>query len=92
MVLGGPALYLLGESLFRWRMTGVANTKRLARRGAAGPAAPLGGRVSALPLSVVVAALLAALALWELRSSPAQRVADERPRTFALVDEERATP
>src|SRR4051795_9363042 len=29
MVLGGPALYLLGESLFRWRMTATANPKRL---------------------------------------------------------------
>lgn len=26
MVLGGPALYLLGESVFQWRMTGKANT------------------------------------------------------------------
>ena len=25
MILGGPALYLLGESLFRWRMTGATN-------------------------------------------------------------------
>ena len=30
MVLGGPALYLLGESLFHWRMTRSANGKRLA--------------------------------------------------------------
>ena len=30
MILGGPALYLLGESLFRWRMTGATNATRLA--------------------------------------------------------------
>ena len=30
MILGGPALYLLGESLFRWRMTGVTDPPRLA--------------------------------------------------------------
>ena len=30
MVLGGPVLYLLGESLFRLRLTGAANAKRLA--------------------------------------------------------------
>jgi low temperature requirement protein LtrA len=30
MVLGGPALYLLGVSLFGWRMTGAMNAKRVA--------------------------------------------------------------
>ena len=30
MILGGPALYLLGESLFRWRMTRATNTRRVA--------------------------------------------------------------
>ena len=34
MVLGGPALYLLGEILFEWRMTRRTNTKRLAVAGA----------------------------------------------------------
>jgi low temperature requirement protein LtrA len=29
MILGGPALFLLGESLFRWRMTGVTEAKRV---------------------------------------------------------------
>src|SRR4051794_3350809 len=29
MILGGPALYLLGESLFRWRMTGRAEASRV---------------------------------------------------------------
>jgi hypothetical protein len=28
MVLGGPVLYLLGESLFRLRVTGAANAQR----------------------------------------------------------------
>jgi low temperature requirement protein LtrA len=27
MILGGPALYLLGESLFHWRMTGVPKAR-----------------------------------------------------------------
>src|SRR5688572_2006314 len=30
MILGGPALYLLGETVFRWRMTGVTDAKRVA--------------------------------------------------------------
>ena len=67
MVVGGPSLYLLGESLFRWRMTGVAKAHRVAV-AALILLVPLGGHVEALPLSVAVAALLTVLALWELRS------------------------
>ena len=48
MILGGPALYLLGESLFRWRMTGVTERQARGGRGVARPAVPLGGQVSAL--------------------------------------------
>ena len=68
MVLGGPALYLLGESLFRWRMTRTANTERLAVAAVLVLLAPVGGHVSALMLSAIVAALLTAVALWELRA------------------------
>jgi low temperature requirement protein LtrA len=42
MVLGGPALYLLGEYLFRRRMTGAANIKRLAVAAVLLLLAPLG--------------------------------------------------
>ena len=69
MILGGPALYLLGESLFRWRMTGAPNAPRVAVAALLILLAPLGGHVEALPLSIVVAALLTALAGWELRSA-----------------------
>jgi low temperature requirement protein LtrA len=68
MVLGGPTLYLLGEYLFRWRMTRTANTKRLAVAAVLVLLAPVGGHVSALMLSAIVAALLTAPALWELRA------------------------
>jgi low temperature requirement protein LtrA len=66
MVLGGPALFLVGESLFRLRVTGTANAKRFAVAGALVLLAPLGGQVSALVLSIAVAALLIGVALWEL--------------------------
>jgi low temperature requirement protein LtrA len=66
MILGGPALYLLGESLFRWRMTGVTQARRLAVAALLILLAPLGGHVGALLLSIVVAALLTVLAVWEL--------------------------
>ncbi len=65
MTVGGPALYLAGESLFRLRMIGSVSAKRalaivlLALFGAAA------GGLPALAVSVVVAALLGALAAWE---------------------------
>lgn len=66
MVLGGPALYLLGLSLFQWRMTGRANPERLAVAGVLILLAPLAGHVSALLLGAVVALLLVGLAILEL--------------------------
>lgn len=73
MVLGGPALYLIGESLFRLRITGAANAERLAVAAILLLLAPIGFHISALALSATVAVLLSALALWELRT-PARRV------------------
>jgi low temperature requirement protein LtrA len=69
MVIGGPALFLVGESLFRVRVTGAANAKRLAVAGVLVLLAPVGGQVSALALSTIVAVLLTGLALWELRAN-----------------------
>ena len=69
MILGGPALYLLGESLFAWRMTGTTNARRVAAAVLLVALVPLGTEVSALLLSLVVASLLLALAIWELRAT-----------------------
>jgi low temperature requirement protein LtrA len=68
MVLGGPALFLVGESLFHWRLTGAANAKRLAVAALLVLLAPVASGMSALALTATVAALLTALALWELRT------------------------
>jgi low temperature requirement protein LtrA len=65
MTVGGPALYLLGETLFRVRMIGTANPKRLATVVALCALAALGNGLSALALSGCVAALLTGLCLWE---------------------------
>ncbi|MDX6701204.1 MAG: hypothetical protein QOF26_1430 [Baekduia sp.] len=67
MVLGGPALYLLGESLFRLRMTATVNPRRLVVVAVLVALAALGPHVSALALAALVTALLAALALTEWR-------------------------
>jgi low temperature requirement protein LtrA len=72
MMLGGPALFLLGESLFHWRMTRTTNVARLAVAGLLTLFVPIGGQVSALLLGVIVAALLTALVLWELRAPTAE--------------------
>ena len=66
MVVGGPALYLFGESLFRWRTTGVVDPRRLAVALLLVMLVPLGGHLTALTLSLVVAAVLTALVGWEL--------------------------
>ena len=89
MLLGGPALFLLGESLFRLRVTGTANAERLAVAAILVLLAPLGSQISALALSATVAALLSALALWELRT-PARHslVAGLRP----LQSQQEGTP
>jgi low temperature requirement protein LtrA len=69
MILGGPALYLLGECLFGWRMTGATNARRVALAALLILLVPLAGRLSVLLLSLIVASLLLALAGWELRAS-----------------------
>ncbi len=73
MVLGGPALYLVGESLFRLRLTGATNAQRLAVAVILVLLAPIGGQISALALSATVATLLSGLAIWELREPVVER-------------------
>jgi low temperature requirement protein LtrA len=66
MMLGGPALYLVGVSLFQRRLTLETNTKRLTVAGLLILLVPLAGHLTALLLGVIVTTLLAALAVWEL--------------------------
>jgi low temperature requirement protein LtrA len=67
VVLGGPVLFLVGESLFRMRVMGnQANAKRLAVAALLLLLTPVGARVSAVALSSTVAAVLIGLVLWEL--------------------------
>jgi low temperature requirement protein LtrA len=67
MMLGGPALFLLGDTLFRWRLTGTTNVTRAAVAGFLILLVPIGAQVSALLVSVIVATLLSALAAREQR-------------------------
>ena len=70
-----PRALLLGESLFGWRMTGTTNPKRVAVAALLILLVPLGDQVSALALSLVVAALLPALAVWERETPSVQPLA-----------------
>jgi low temperature requirement protein LtrA len=70
IILGGPALFLLGESLFQWRTTGRLNRARLLVAGLIVALAPVAAQVSALAVAVGVTILLMALAVWEVRLSP----------------------
>ena len=80
MMVGGPAVYLAGETLFRVRMIGSVNPKRLAAIAALGVLGLLAGAgaVSAFLVSCAVAVLLSALALWEYSAPPASSAGAQR--------------
>ncbi|HWE12454.1 MAG TPA: low temperature requirement protein A [Solirubrobacteraceae bacterium] len=63
--LGGPALFLLGESLFRLRMIGSVTIRRLACVAALGLTGVLATRISSLALVAIATAMLIVLALSE---------------------------
>ncbi|MBV9414836.1 MAG: low temperature requirement protein A, partial [Solirubrobacterales bacterium] len=65
MTVGGPALYLAGESLFRLRMIGSVNPQRILSVTALAVLGGVGTQVPALALSGAVALVLIALSLWE---------------------------
>jgi low temperature requirement protein LtrA len=80
MLLGGPALYLLGENLFRLRLTGTLNPKRLLLAVVLVLLVPAGPHLSALLLSVIVTALIIAVAIWELiRPGATPALSDDAP-------------
>ena len=65
MMLGGPALYLLGETLFRVRMIRSASAMRVSVIVVLCLLFAISSRVSALALASLVAAVLSALAVAE---------------------------
>jgi low temperature requirement protein LtrA len=74
MLLGGPALFLLGESAFRWRMSASPDVGRLGVAALLFALAPLATHLSALALSLTVTALLCALAAADLRARLGHRL------------------
>ena len=64
-LLGGPALFLLGETLFRLRTSGAISSRRLACVGAFALSALISTSLPAIALLAIVTAMLALLALSE---------------------------
>ncbi|HEX6700216.1 MAG TPA: low temperature requirement protein A [Gaiellaceae bacterium] len=79
MVLGGPALYLLGESHYRWRISGRHNLKGLTVAGAILVLAPIGHVLGTVWLSVLAASLLILLAVWQQHDTPRLAAANSGP-------------
>jgi len=82
MLVGGPALYLTGEVLFRVRMIGSVNHKRVAAVLGLCVLGVVTAGLPALAVAGLVAALLTGLALWESEgfSWPSLRRPSGRPR------------
>lgn len=66
VLLGGPALFLLGATLFQWMTTGRASWDRLAAVALIAALLPLAPHLSVLALAIAITTLLTALAIWEL--------------------------
>jgi low temperature requirement protein LtrA len=80
MVLGGPILFLLGETFFRLRMIQSANAKRVVTMVVLALLAFASSSVSALALMAFAAAVLTALAVWEYPpTEPGSRVPQPDP-------------
>jgi low temperature requirement protein LtrA len=67
VILGGPALYLVGHTLFRLRMIHNVSRKRVVAMVAVLALASLGGTLTSLALAACVLAILAVLAADETR-------------------------
>ena len=79
MTVGGPAIFLAGESLFRLRMIGSVSPKRILAVIALAALGGVGTLVPALALSLAVAVVLIALSLWEYEPVRARLRARAQP-------------
>jgi low temperature requirement protein LtrA len=57
-IVAGPAIYLFGQAMFRWRMAGTISTKRLGGAVACLAAGAVGAFAPALVLAALVTAIL----------------------------------
>jgi low temperature requirement protein LtrA len=67
LILGGPVLYLLGNTLFTWELSGRVPRSRLVAIALLVALVPLGARTSALALMTVATVIVIALVAWDVR-------------------------
>lgn len=79
LILGGPALFLLGENLVKRQVTGRWMTSHLSGLAALALLAPFATGLSLLALAGGATAVLIGVALWEELSIRATRRAEGRP-------------
>jgi low temperature requirement protein LtrA len=65
VILGGPALYLLGAVLFKWCVWSVVSHRRLAGLAALAALIPAAGLTTPLGYAAAATAVLVAVAAWE---------------------------
>ena len=68
LILGGPALYLIGNALFKWAVWGAVPRTRLIAGGALAALVPVAVVASALALMVTATLVLVGVALWDVRT------------------------
>ncbi|MFZ0088715.1 MAG: low temperature requirement protein A, partial [Solirubrobacteraceae bacterium] len=83
MTVGGPAVYLLGETLFRLRMIGSVSPKRVATVLALAVIGVFGGRLPALAMAGAVTAVLTLLCLAEYEPLVARLRGRERAEALS---------
>ena len=67
LILGGPALYLVGNALFTWALSGLVSWSRLVAIAALVALMPLAAGAAALNLLIAATLVLVALVGWDLR-------------------------
>jgi low temperature requirement protein LtrA len=86
MLIGGPALFLAAENMFRLRMIGSIGVKRTVAVAALCLAGVAASALPALAVGAIVAGVLTALALWEAAGTTDGLRAGFLRRARALAD------
>ncbi|MEV4754884.1 low temperature requirement protein A [Micromonospora sp. NPDC049559] len=79
-LLGGPALFLAGHTLFKLAIFDHLSTPRLAAIAALAALVPVGRLIPPLALSAASALVLAAVPAWESARTPRRKVEEEAER------------
>jgi low temperature requirement protein LtrA len=94
LILGGPAIYLVGNALFTRALSGAVPWSRLIAIAALVALTPLAGGAPALTLLVAATLIIVALAGWDLRGREAEvgrREAGGRRKTARRPDGQTAS-